>query len=355
MKKEKLLLIGTNQLEALTDAAMWCKYLSDDYEITHVSFEMKLQQSPELSHVQRRMVPTYFPKIIRGSLLLLFAILSILFHKGKIMVVYFEKCIYLKKLFPRRKMLLDIRTLTVFKDEALNAKYNSDIERACNVYDEVTVISHGVARSINLTRYNLLPLGAERISDSCKVYSNGIRLLYVGTFMGRKIDTTIKGLAMFHKKNKEIPISYVIIGGGSQEEELNIKASIRAHELSDIVSCIGRVPHHDLKKYFDEANLGVSFVPLLAHYQYQPPTKTFEYLMSGLYCIATSTIANKEIISDPLNGLLIQDTADSFCEALEKYLKLADKINKNDLIKSVSQYSWDVIVDTYLKKALKKL
>ena len=127
------------------------------------------------------------------------------------------------------------------------------------------------------------------------------------------------------------------------------------HELSDIVSCIGRVPHHDLKKYFDEANVGVSFVPLLAHYQYQPPTKTFEYLMSGLYCIATSTIANKEIISDPLNGLLIQDTADSFCEALEKYLKLADKINKNDLIKSVSQYSWDVIVDTYLKKALKKL
>ena len=73
------------------------------------------------------------------------------------------------------------------------------------------------------------------------------------------------------------------------------------HELSDIVSCIGRVPHHDLKKYFDEANVGVSFVPLLAHYQYQPPTKTFEYLMSGLYCIATSTIANKEIISDQIH------------------------------------------------------
>lgn len=355
MKKEKLLLIGTNQLEALTDAAMWCKYLKDDYEITHVSFDMKLQQSPELSHVQRRMVPTCFPKIIRGSLLLLFAILSILFHKGKIMVVYFEKCIYLKKLFPRRKMLLDIRTLAVFKDEASNAKYNSDIKKACNVYDEVTVISRGVARSINLITYYLLPLGAERISHSSKEYSNGIRLLYVGTFMGRKIETTIKGLAMFHEKNGEIPISYVIIGGGSQEDELNIKEIISNYNLEDIVSYIGRVPHHELEKYFNEANVGVSFVPLLAHYQYQPPTKTFEYLMSGLYCIATSTLANQEIISNPLNGLLIQDTADSFCEALEKYLNLADKINRDDVIKSVSQYSWDVIVDTYLKKALKKL
>ena len=68
MKKEKLLLIGSLQLEALTDAEMWCKYLKDEYDITHISFDMKLARSSELKHVHRRLVPARLPKIIRGSL-----------------------------------------------------------------------------------------------------------------------------------------------------------------------------------------------------------------------------------------------------------------------------------------------
>lgn len=355
MTKEKLLLIGSLQLEALTDAEMWCKYLKDEYDITNISFDMKLARSSELKHVHRRLVPARLPKIIRGSLFLILALVSIFFHRGKIMVVYFEKCTILKRFFPKKKMLLDIRTLAVFQDETLNEKYNSDIREACNVYDEITVISDGVARNMKLSKYHLLPLGAECISHTNKKYTDGISLLYVGTLEGRNIDVVINGLAMFKERNKNIPVKFNIIGGGTPDDVIKIKRCILDNNLDNIVSYLGRIPHHKLQPYFDQANIGISFVPLVPHYQYQPPTKTFEYLMSGLYCIATATIANQEIINEPFNGLLIQDTADAFCASLEKYLKKSNELNQKQIMQSVSRFSWNAIVNTYLKSVLGKL
>lgn len=40
------------------------------------------------------------------------------------------------------------------------------------------------------------------------------------------------------------------------------------------------------------------YVPITDYYEYQPPTKTFEYVLSGLLCLATATSSNKEVITE---------------------------------------------------------
>jgi len=42
------------------------------------------------------------------------------------------------------------------------------------------------------------------------------------------------------------------------------------------------------------------------YYDCQPATKTFEYILSGMVCIATSTYENKKLINN-INGVLCND------------------------------------------------
>jgi nucleoside-diphosphate-sugar epimerase len=73
----------------------------------------------------------------------------------------------------------------------------------------------------------------------------------------------------------------------------------------------GRVEHI----YFDIHNIGVSYIPMLKCFDNQPPTKTFEYLLSGMPVIATATNANKDIIND-VNGVLINDNSEEVYNGL---------------------------------------
>ena len=104
--------------------------------------------------------------------------------------------------------------------------------------------------------------------------------------------------------------------------------------------------------YFEESNVGISFVPCTKYYDCQPPTKTFEYLLYGLPVIATNTTENNIIINSS-NGLLIKDSSASFCEAIEL---LISKSYNNSLIQNDSiKYSWEKIVEIYFLPLIEKI
>ena len=64
-------------------------------------------------------------------------------------------------------------------------------------------------------------------------------------------------------------------------------------------------------------------------YDIQTPTKTFEYIISGLFCIATNTTANKNLINKD-NGILCDDNATSFSNALMKLYKFRGSIKQKN-------------------------
>lgn len=350
--KNELLIIQSQPFGELTDSYKWCEYLRDDYNITVLCQYSKSIASARLQGDRIYGVKSIGNRLLRGAIFVAACLIHLLFFHGKIIVVHFEHCEIFKYFFPKKKMILDIRTLSISKESNVRTAQNRQIKKACSKFDIVTIISEGTKRQLGLSSNNvyILPLGADCISDTIKTYDN-LHLLYVGTFSGRDIDKTIVGIDIFKRQHADIPITYDIIGSGFNNEEEQYKQLVNKLHLEDSITIHGRIAHTALKPFFDKCNIGVSFIPITEYYDDQPPTKTFEYVFSGLYTIATATNANKEIISE-INGILISDSSDSFADALYKTYLNRHSLYDSDIRKSLCKFSWGNIVNNILKSIL---
>ena len=141
----KLLIIDINPYGVLTDVLKWTTYLVRNYDITVLCFSSRDSKTPKVDKVRIHEVPNLKNRYIKASLFFLCAVFELLFHKGKTIVVYFPYCELLKKLFPKKKMLLDIRTLSVNPNLDIRYMYDSRIKSACRFFDKVSAVSAGVA------------------------------------------------------------------------------------------------------------------------------------------------------------------------------------------------------------------
>lgn len=349
-RKEKLLFVCPCQFGYLTDMYKWCKYLRQDYDITVLCFDTGMERQ-YLDDVDIHYVDYAGSFTVRGIRFVLSCLRHILLFNGIIFIEYFEKCEWLKRILPFKKMILDVRTLAVWGTQSDRDKYDKRIEAACKKFEVVSVVSEWVKLKLNRkTQTFLLPLGADVISSSSKVI-DGLRLLYVGTFDGRRIDKTIRAVAIFHHQHPDIPISYDIVGSGNHNEQEQYRRIVEELGLGNIVILHGRVPNTDLKHYFDKANIGVSFIPITDYFNIQPPTKTFEYTLSGLYTIATRTMANEAVLNSDC-GHLIDDTEADFTNALNYVWTNRECIDSVAVRNAMSDYRWDKIVKQYMPAIL---
>ena len=349
--RNQLLILDVNPYGILTDTVKWIEYLSKNWDISLVCFKSRHSEKNRPYNVKFIELPNSNNRKIKGLLFIIVCVFKLLFFKGKTLVVYFPFCEILKKLFPQKRMLLDIRTLSVNPDANLREKANSRIKMTCKKYDTVSVISKGVGEELGLNNYVVLPLGSDVISSKPKDYLTAINLLYVGTLNNREIGETILGVKDFVSNNPEVPLKYTIIGFGTTVEEEKIRRLTQENSLEKVIQFVGRVRHSALRKYFDSSNVGVSFVPITPYFNYQPPTKTFEYCLSGLFCIATNTYANAEVV-DVNNGYLIEDSSDGFCSALNYFWEKRFEINYGKVSNSLKDYSWSIIVKDILHPIL---
>ena len=349
--KKKLIVLNTSQFGTLIDSYEWCIYLKEYYDITFISFNNHHKRM-DVDGVEYIYLHRFNNPYLRGVWYILYTTLYCLFHGAPIFIVYFKYCSIFAHLFPNRSHI-DIRTLAVSSDNIENKRNDLELQETVNKFKSASFISQGVQEKLEpiCERRYILPLGADPISIKNKDFSLK-KMLYVGTLTNRNIITTIKGVELFVKKYPNIPISYDIVGDG--EDFSLIQKYIKEHNLSKYIKLYGKLPYDELAPFFDKCNLGISFIPIIDYYQYQPPTKTFEYILSGLYCIATKTKANTEIINGE-NGILIEDTEHAFLYALEKILNynhINSEIIRNTLME---KYNWRYIVEKSLYPIIEEL
>lgn len=264
---------------------------------------------------------------------------------------YFRGCSILKMVTRGLPIIIDVRSGDVDKNESKRKVYNRIIKIEASLFNRIMILSESLAKLLNLKdgSYDVIPLGADEISDEPRQY-DAIKMLYVGTLQQRDIHKTVEGLSNFCEKYPEADVEYNIIGFGLPEEETLIKQIIERKNLSNKVFFHGRVNYENLKPYFDKANLGVAFVPMTPYYDCQPSTKIYEYVLSGMYCIATNTYENR-ILIEPVNGMICNDNAASFCDTLERYYKM-DKasFDSAEIRKSMSQYLWKNVINDKLMR-----
>lgn len=343
--KCQVLIISRYQFGYHTDVYKWCCYLRDYFSIDIVTLNAKKPQK-NIDGINIHYVPRTRNRMLNGLTFVIFSIWYMLNFKGIIWIHHFPGCSIFKKIFPKKNFILDIRSLSVSENKEYREVLNKKIKKDTETYDYVTVISEGIRNQLSLleTKSAILPLGSDPFCDNVKKYDS-LKLIYVGSLTNRNILETVKGLALFTSNHPEVEIEYDILGEGKDRKVIN--EFISRENLSDKVKTYGFVHHSELKPFFEKANVGISFVPQTDYYEFQPPTKTFEYILSGLYTIATNTFANKEIIND-INGCLIDDNAEAFAKSLE-YVWSKRKEFKTEIIKeSLSEYRWESIVKKYM-------
>lgn len=339
---KKVLIINKAQFGYHTDYDKYCEYLRDDFSVTYFCFDSGHKRL-EMDSVIVKYVSTKGNRTIRGFRFMLEAIFQILNFKGIIFVHYFESCQFLKYIFPKKKMILDIRTLSINPNAEERMKYDRKLSVATRKFDFTTIISEGLREKLKLKsdQSAILPLGADIISSTNKDFSKEIRLLYVGILNGRNIAQTIVGLSIFLKNNPNIHITYDIVGDGKEIE--NLKSLVLEESLTHMVKFHGWIPHFQIKPFFDNCTVGISYVPMTEYYENQPVTKTYEYILSGLICIATNTYENKLVVNKK-NGVLCNDNPESFAHALEKTFRNRRNYTSSEIRESLQDHTWSEII-----------
>lgn len=262
---------------------------------------------------------------------------------------YFRWSMILKLVSKNLPIIIDIRSGDLTESNFKRMFYNRLIKFETSLFNRTMILSESLAKLLKLKdkSYEVVPLGADEISSEVRQYSP-IKMLYVGSLQKRDIYKTIEGVAKFCDKYEDVDIRYDIIGFGGPEDEARIKSTIENRGLSSKVKFHGRINYENLKPYFDKANLGIAFVPMTPYYECQPSTKIYEYVLSGMYCIATNTYENR-ILIDPVNGIICDDNADSFCEALTKYYNMdRTEFSVEEIKKSMTQYLWQNVINDKL-------
>jgi glycosyltransferase involved in cell wall biosynthesis len=223
---------------------------------------------------------------------------------------------------------------------------NLNIRLSSTAFESISIISEGLKQRFKLAdrKTFILPLGAECLSTSEKNFDH-FSLIYIGSLNSRRIHETIIGFSKFyHKYHKKILLKYSIIGSGSTKEIDNIDNIIKINQLENVIFLHGRKPHTALAEFLDIHNIGINYIPVTEYFQSQPPTKLFEYLLSGLIIISTDTEENKKYTRES-NGVLIDDNPDAFFKGLEYLYHNKQKFDSKKIIEDSLQFSWKSIIN----------
>lgn len=341
----KLLIINQAQFGYHIDTYYYCKYLKDDYDITYICWDYGRPKIRE-NNVNVKYCSREGSLVKRNIRFIIKTIKEIKSNNYDIIFIqYFRGCSLLKILFRHNKLILDIRTLSVHNLKINRFFYNYFLKLESIPFENITVISDSLRKKLKIpvNKSYILPLGADVISKKNKKFDH-IALLYIGTLSGRKIEETVLGFDYFYQKYRfNINISYTIVGDGWGNELEDLKKLVKSKGLNNIVKLPGYIHHNDIKQYFDEHNIGVSYIPKTEYYEVQPPTKTFEYLLSGMPVIATSTVENKKIV-DSINGVLIEDNPYNFYKGLVHIYNNLNNFSSERIREESQKYNWKNIL-----------
>ncbi|MEM7102350.1 MAG: glycosyltransferase [Bacteroidota bacterium] len=111
---------------------------------------------------------------------------------------------------------------------------------------------------------------------------------------------------------------------------------IRSREIQGL-ELIGAVPHHELPKYYEKADIGfILYRDLGLNYRYCAPNKLYEYWANGIPVIAPSLPGLTPLFKNEPQGLLIDmDNPDDFFRKATSYI---EKLNPHSYAEYLIDY-----------------
>lgn len=346
---KKILFISPGQFGTHTGTYYHCLLLKDKYNITYIGLDDGQKNHNidgiKIIHIRRERVRNglldrkIFFKVIREELKNR--------HYDLIITNYFILCSILL-FITNVNVVVSIRSGFISSKYFMKILYNIFMFLEIKLFKNITSLSKGMIKHLHLpSRTRVIPLGGPSFSFKNKSFES-LNILYVGTFHERNIDNTIYAYAKFFKEYKDfIDMHYTIIGIGSRNDTKKIVDTIDDLGMDKHISYKGSVRYPELDEYMMGHNIGISYIPLKSHFEYQPPTKTYEYLLSGMAVLATGTIENKKVIKNN-NGVITGDSIEEvYCGLKHIYMQRLS-YNSEYIQKESQIYTWDSIIKNIL-------
>ena len=168
-------------------------------------------------------------------------------------------------------------------------------------------------------------------------------ILFVGRIASEKsIDKVIKALAIIKKRNSSKE-KLLIVGNGPAMDEL--KQLTRSLKVEEDVIFTGTVSYEEIQHYYKMA-----YVFTIASTTETFGIVTIEALASGVPVVAVKAPGAADILTDGLDGLLVDDDVEKIANALEKIIKEPELREKLSLgaLKTSEKYNIDTISERML-------
>jgi len=189
--------------------------------------------------------------------------------------------------------------------------------RALHRADAVTTICEGlrmdaIARGVPGEKITVIPNAVDRsvfsgpgVPDRALATRLGLCgktvLAFFGSFYSYEgLDLLLRAVPEMRRQQPAIAV--LLAGGGPEEDDL--RALARELDLGDSVVFAGRVPHHEMRQYYDLADLFVFPRVSMRLTELVTPLKPLEAMAQERIVVASSVGGHRELICDRETGYL---------------------------------------------------
>ncbi len=148
--------------------------------------------------------------------------------------------------------------------------------------------------------------------------SHPVSFIYVGRLAKRRmLERLIEAAALVRQKSGHFCLALM----GYDAAEGHYQTVISQQGLADVVQIKPPVPYESVPEAVLGYDVALAYVPEIpADWKYHPTLKVLEYRAMGLPIIASDFAPNRDVVTEGVNGLLVENDVNAIAEAMLRFI-----------------------------------
>ncbi|WP_085317266.1 glycosyltransferase [Derxia lacustris] len=175
-----------------------------------------------------------------------------------------------------------------------------------------------------------------------------VTVCYAGTLTGERGREQIVG-GVLAALAAGVPVRLLIVGAPEADQGA-LRAAFAAAGRADALEVHGLLSSAEVFAAYARADLGVTLLEPNAHFEFNPPTKLFEYLVAGLPVICNRIRTLTHYVDDGSTGFHCDYSVEGVAEAIARAAadRAALGAMRAQCIDAGERYRWDRVAPTFL-------
>lgn len=145
-----------------------------------------------------------------------------------------------------------------------------------------------------------------------------VRFVYVGTISRvRELELLLEAIRLVAERGAAFHVAFL----GPDDEGGYYQRMASSLEFDGRVSFHPPLPYAKVAAFIADYDVALAYVPPRPDWKYQPTLKVLEYRALGMPIIASDNPPNREVVTEGVNGLLVEHTAPAIARAMARFVE----------------------------------